>query len=91
MTSFVDKILEVGRALAEARIEHAFGGRTIPIVSATDLSVLKALFDRPKDWVEIGEMLAYGEVDAGEVRTWMARVAGAKDRRVAKWDAMSST
>lgn len=77
-------------ALHEAirdRVERVpFGGATIPILSATDLSVFKALFDRPKDWVDIDEMLAYGEVDAATARTWLVRVVGAKDRRVSRWD-----
>jgi hypothetical protein len=59
---------------------------TIPILSATDLAIFKALFDRPKDWVDISEMLAYGEVDVPVVRSWLVRMVGAKDRRVAKWD-----
>jgi hypothetical protein len=70
-----------------ARVERVpFGGATIPILSATDLSIFKAMFDRPKDWVDIGEMLAYGGVDVAAVRSWLARVVGAKDRRVGKWD-----
>lgn len=69
------------------RVERVpFGGSTIPILSATDLSIFKALFDRPKDWVDIVEMLTYGEVDIVAVRTWLERIVGARDRRVAKWD-----
>jgi uncharacterized nucleotidyltransferase DUF6036 len=78
---------ELHTALRE-RVEHVpFGGTTIPILSATDLSIFKALFDRPKDWVDISEMLAYGEVDVVAVRAWLVRVVGAKDRRVRQWDA----
>ncbi|HWA68037.1 MAG TPA: nucleotidyl transferase AbiEii/AbiGii toxin family protein [Mycobacteriales bacterium] len=77
---------ELHEALRE-RVERVpFGGATIPILSATDLAVFKALFDRPKDWVDIAEMLSYGEVDAAAVRKWLVRMIGAKDRRVAKWD-----
>jgi hypothetical protein len=61
-------------------------GGAIPVLSATDLTVFKALFDRPKDWVDIAEMLAYGEVDVTEVRRWLVRLVGADDRRVARLD-----
>lgn len=77
---------ELHTALRE-RVERVpFAGATIPILSATDLSIFKALFDRPKDWVDIGEMLAYGDVDVAAVRLWLVRIVGAKDRRVGKWD-----
>ncbi|MGN6472545.1 MAG: hypothetical protein ACTHK4_02710 [Mycobacteriales bacterium] len=77
---------EIHEALRE-RIERVpFGGTTIPILSATDLTIFKALFNRPKDWVDIAEMLAYGEVDAADVRRWLVRIVGAKDPRVAKWE-----
>ena len=73
------------------RVERVpFAGATIPILSATDLSVFKALFDRPKDWVDIAEMLAYGEVDVAAVRAWLVKLVGAKDRRVGKWDEHST-
>jgi Nucleotidyl transferase AbiEii toxin, Type IV TA system len=74
-------------AAVRGRVERVpFGGSTIPILSATDLSIFKSLFDRPKHWVDISEMLAYGEVDTAAVRTWLVRVVGAKDQRVSKWD-----
>ena len=63
-----------------------FSGVSIPILSATDLSIFKALFDRPKDWVDVAEMVDYGEVDAREVRSWLVRLVGPKDRRVVRWD-----
>jgi hypothetical protein len=67
------------------RVERVpFGGSTIPILSATDLTIFKSLFDRRKDWVDIGEMLAYGEVDLAAVREWLARIVGSKDERLAK-------
>lgn len=73
--------------VVRGRVERVpFAGATIPVLSATDLSIFKALFDRPKDWVDIDEMLAYGEVDASDVRGWLVKVLSAKDRRVARWD-----
>jgi hypothetical protein len=65
-----------------------FAASIIPILSATDLTIFKALFDRPKDWVDIAEMLAYGRVDIVEVRTWLSRLLGADDPRVARLEAL---
>jgi hypothetical protein len=77
-------------ALHEAireRVERVpFADATIPILSATDLAIFKALFDRPKDWVDIAEMLTYGDVDVAAVRAWLVRIVGAKDQRVVRWD-----
>lgn len=62
----------------------------VPILSATDLTVFKALFDRTKDWADIEELLAYGEVDQQEVLVWLERIVGADDRRVARLHAAAA-
>jgi len=58
----------------------------VPILSATDLTVFKALFDRPKDWVDIGEMVAYAapSLDLAEAGRWVAEIVGADDPRCAR-------
>ena len=49
---------------AHARLVH-FGPVVIPILAPEDLIVCKVVFDRPKDWLDIEEMLRWGtEVDA---------------------------
>lgn len=40
-----------------------FAGRTIRVLSAEDLTVFKAMFDRPKDWVDIATMVESGSLD----------------------------
>lgn len=67
-----------------------FGGTSIPVISATDLTVFKALFARPRDWVDIEAMLEYGEVDRREVQRWLLRLLGEGDARVARWSALSA-
>lgn len=67
-----------------------FGGTSIPVISATDLTVFKALFARPRDWVDIEAMLEYGEVDRREVQRWLFRLLGEGDARVARWSALSA-
>jgi len=50
----------------------------VPILSATDLTVFKALSDRPRDWVDIGEMVAYGapSLDLDEAAHWVHEIVG---------------
>lgn len=67
--------------VASRVLEVPFRGRTIPVISATDLTIFKALFDRPKDWVDIAEMLAYGSVDTHDALQWLRRLLGPKDAR----------
>jgi hypothetical protein len=59
-----------------------FADTEIPVLSADHLVVCKAIFDRPKDWVDIDAVLAAGApVDAGEVLRWVGRIAGPEDPR----------
>ncbi|MHB8264238.1 MAG: hypothetical protein ACYDGY_10955 [Acidimicrobiales bacterium] len=58
-----------------------FADSTIPIISAEHLVILKALFNRTKDWSDI-EMIIDGcpALDINLVRTWLIR-AGAYEAR----------
>jgi hypothetical protein len=59
-----------------------FADTEIPVLSADHLLVCKAIFDRPKDWVDIEAVLAAATpVDAGEVLRWVGRIAGPDDAR----------
>lgn len=74
-------------ALVATRIEEVpFAGTTIPVVSATDLTIFKALFDRTKDWADIEAMIEYGAVDRVEVRHWLVTLVGTDDDRVSRFD-----
>ena len=64
-------------------------GREIPVISATDLAIFKALYDRPKDWVDIADLLEYGEVDAPEVARWLAELVGRDDARTRRFAALA--
>ena len=70
-------------------ISVPFATTTIPVLSATDLAVFKAMFDRPRDWVDIAAMLEYGSLDRDEVREWLVRILGANDARTARFEALS--
>ncbi|HEX3706292.1 MAG TPA: hypothetical protein VHV76_06645 [Mycobacteriales bacterium] len=56
---------------------------TVPILSATDLLVFKALFDRRKDWADIEELIRFGKPDIDEARRWLVRIVGADNHRLA--------
>jgi hypothetical protein len=45
---------------------------SVPVLSATDLLVFKALFDRREQWADIEEIVRYGKPDvaAGSPPSW---------------------
>lgn len=68
-----------------------FGEGTIPILAPEHLMVCKAAFDRPKDWIDIEQMLAGADsLDREEMNGWLERVLGAGSDRLARvndlWD-----
>ena len=69
-------------AAARARHDVPFADTTIPILSASHLLVCKAVFNRPRDWVDIDAMLVVGvALDSAEVMRWVGRIAGDSDPR----------
>lgn len=74
-------------AVVAGRVERVgFAGTTIPIISATDLTIFKALFNRTQDWADIEKMLARGGVDRPEARDWLSRLVGEDDQRLRRLD-----
>ncbi len=71
----------------ERRRRVPFGdGDTIHVLSAEDLVVFKAIFDRAKDWRDIDEVLfALGEeFDGDYARDWLTRIVGPEDERLTR-------
>ena len=69
-------------AAARGRHPVPFGDATIPILAADHLIVCKAVFNGPRDWVDIDSVLAdRSAVDGAEVLRWVARIAGDEDPR----------
>lgn len=66
-----------------------FGNRVLPYISATHLAVMKAYFDRPKDWVDILEMMKMGTVDIPKALGWLTIMTNEKDERPARLRAFS--
>jgi hypothetical protein len=64
--------LDLHQEMARRSRRVAFGPVQIPILSPEHLIVCKAVFDRPKDWVDIEEMVGWGtEIDGAEVLRWI--------------------
>lgn len=59
-----------------------FGEDRLPILAPEHLLVCKVVFDRPKDWLDIEQMLLCVEdLDTAEIDRWLERILGSQDRR----------
>lgn len=66
-----------------------FAGATIPILGPEHLIVCKAMFDRPKDWLDIEQMLlATDQLDVSEIERWLTEMVGEKNQRVKRLQAI---
>jgi hypothetical protein len=67
-----------------------FGDDRIPILSPEHLVVCKAIFDRPKDWLDIEQVLVVNEgLDRKEIRDWLSRIVGGDDPRAERFDELA--
>lgn len=60
-----------------------FAGRTIRVLSAEDLAVFKAMFDRSKDWVDIETMVESNAIDIEVAADALQMILG-DDARVSR-------
>jgi hypothetical protein len=64
-----------------------FNDTTLPILAPEHLAVCKAMFDRTKDWLDIEQILvATDPLDLAEIESWLERMVGESDPRMAKLD-----
>src|ERR1700736_173485 len=75
------------RVASEVR-QVSFEDRTIPVLGCTALAVFKAMFDRPRDWVDIEAMVEARAIDLDEAISWVAEMAGTDSSAVAKLEAL---
>lgn len=62
-----------------------FGEGSIEILAPEHLMVCKAAFDRPKDWIDIEQMLiGVDELDRDELFDWLERVTGEGSEQVGR-------
>jgi hypothetical protein len=74
-------------AMRGALRREPFASTTIPVLAPEHLVICKALFNRPKDWLDIEQVVvSVEELDAQEVRGWLDRIIGADDPRRVRLD-----
>jgi hypothetical protein len=74
-------------AMRRAIRKEPFGETTIPILSPEHLLVCKAIFNRPKDWLDIEQMLVcVDDLDPAEIRRWLERILGPDDPRSQRFE-----
>ena len=72
-------------AMRHAARRVPFGPDRIPILAPEHLVVCKAVFDRPKDWLDIQQVLVTVDgFDRDEASRWIVHVVGARDARARK-------
>ncbi|HZU76365.1 MAG TPA: nucleotidyl transferase AbiEii/AbiGii toxin family protein [Dehalococcoidia bacterium] len=65
-----------------------FMGATIPVISAEDLVVCKALFNRPKDWIDIENIFKVrANLDTEYIRHWLNEFREPDDERLRRMEA----
>jgi hypothetical protein len=69
-----------------------FGDGTITVLAPEHLTVCKAVFDRPKDWLDIEQILVCeADLDIAEVDRWLRRIASAGDRRTERFAELAAS
>jgi hypothetical protein len=76
---------EVARGVREV----PFSGRLVPVVGCTALAVFKALLSRTKDWADIEEMVAMGELNVADALAWVTQIVGAESPAVTRLTALA--
>ena len=73
-------------AMRRAARAVPFGDVDIPILAAEHLIVAKVIFDRPKDWLDIEQMLTLvPALQVGEVCSWLDQLVGSDDNRATRF------
>ncbi|HUQ40484.1 MAG TPA: hypothetical protein VM030_10045 [Acidimicrobiales bacterium] len=64
-----------------------FGPDSIPILAPEHLVVAKVVFDRPKDWLDLEQLLvATPDLDVGEITGWLDHLVGSVDARARRFE-----
>ncbi|HEV2998336.1 MAG TPA: hypothetical protein VGX16_04455 [Solirubrobacteraceae bacterium] len=74
-------------AMRGAIRREPFGEASIPVLAPEHLLVCKAVFDRPKDWLDIEQVvLCVEDLDTGEVLAWLDRILDPGDPRRGRFE-----
>jgi hypothetical protein len=64
-----------------------FADTSLPILSPEHLAICKAMFDRPKDWLDIEQMLiATDDLNLPEIEAQLRRMVGPENPRLQRLD-----
>jgi hypothetical protein len=78
---------DIHEAMRRATRTLPFGEHRIPVLAPEHLVICKVAFDRPKDWLDIEQVLVCVEdLDLHEIRTSLDRILGAEDPRGERFD-----
>jgi hypothetical protein len=78
---------DIHRAMRRAARTVPFGDDRLTVLAPEHLLVCKATFDRPKDWLDIEQVLVcVPELDIDEIRGWLHRIVGPEDHRAQRFD-----
>jgi hypothetical protein len=78
-------------AMRRAARTVPFGDDKLAVLAPEHLVVCKAIFDRPKDWLDIEQVLVTVEdLDVEEIDQWISRIVGADDHRKLRFDQVAS-
>ncbi len=70
----------ITRTIHAPAVWHRFAHSTLPFLAANDLAIFKSLFDRPKDWLDIEEMVEAGTIDVSLVANTVESLIGTDPR-----------
>jgi hypothetical protein len=83
---------EIHWAMSEGVRLVPFGEERLPILSPEHLLVCKIVFDRPKDWLDLEQVVVCVEdLDVEEIRGWLERIIGGQDPRMRRFDQVLAT
>ncbi|ADB53347.1 hypothetical protein [Conexibacter woesei] len=76
-------------AMQRAARTVPFGEERIVVLGPEHLVVCKAVFDRPKDWLDIEQVLVcVDDLDGDEIEQWLERIVGRDDTRFERFVAL---
>ena len=77
------------RLVVERAVPVDFLGAGIKVITATDLVVFKALFNRSKDWVDIEALITESTPDIDEALRWLSEFLPEDDSRLTRLRALA--
>jgi hypothetical protein len=77
-------------AMGKRTRQLPFAGKTLPFLAPEDLAICKAMFDRPKDWIDIEQMLLSADgIDVADIERSLGQLVGEDDHRLARLKALA--